>query len=343
MNSKRTDRYTYTPLPEPIPITDQNWPEGALPIVSTRTMAYLHQDYIRDCIEGILMQKTTFPVQVLIHDDASTDGTQTIIKEYQQKYPNLIKVYFQKENSYRQDGQTKTAMRREFFSWIKGKYIALCEGDDYWTDPFKLQKQVDFLERYEDVILTYGNAKIQDLSGSYHKKDFYLKSFKSQKISKDAVFGLGVPTLTMMYRNIVEFPKELKLTKSGDQFMRLYLSTFGDFYNHGEVFGVHRKHDKGVSRVSNKLEWNLNTVNGLKMFMKYMNNSQKRHIKEKISEHSIYSFYLAIYEKKIKSSFLILMGLIGSPQFYTRKSLGIFRHLGTQTILKKNYKVFDIF
>jgi len=122
------NKYIFTPLPEPIPITEQNWPDGILPLVHTRTMTFNHENYIRDCIEGILMQKTTFPVQVLIHDDASTDKTADIVKEYELKYPRLIKAYYQKENSYTKPD--KLERRKEFESWRIGKYEAICEGDD---------------------------------------------------------------------------------------------------------------------------------------------------------------------------------------------------------------------
>lgn len=143
----------YTPLEEPIPITEHKWPEGTKPLVTTRTMAYEEEDYIRACIEGILMQKTTFPVQVMIHDDASTDKTAEIIREYECLYPHLITAYYQSTNSH--TSPKKAELRGPFISKIAGKYIALCEGDDYWTDPLKLQKQVDFLEANPDYGLVH--------------------------------------------------------------------------------------------------------------------------------------------------------------------------------------------
>lgn len=88
-----------------------------------------------------MQQKTNFPIEVLIHDDASTDGTQDIIREYEKKYPNIVKPIYQKENQYSKGVKVSLVYN---YSRARGKYIALCEGDDYWTDPYKLQKQVDF-------------------------------------------------------------------------------------------------------------------------------------------------------------------------------------------------------
>lgn len=153
-------KFHYTPLESPVPITEQCWPDGTLPLVYARINAYMHEKFIRKCIEGILMQKTTFPVIVLIHDDASTDSTPDIIREYESKFPNLIKAYYQKENSYSQKNfRDRWVMIAPFEKWFVGKYEAKCEGDDYWMDPLKLQKQITILEQNPDVSLCVGGYK----------------------------------------------------------------------------------------------------------------------------------------------------------------------------------------
>lgn len=115
--------------------------------VSIICNAYNHEKYIRKTLEGFVCQKTTFPIEVLIHDDASTDATAQIIREYEEKYPDIIKPIYQTVNQYR-----RVDITREFqIPRERGKYIAMCEGDDYWTDPYKLQKQFDALEAHPDV------------------------------------------------------------------------------------------------------------------------------------------------------------------------------------------------
>ncbi len=206
----KENKYDYTPLPEPVPITEQVWPEGTVPLLHTRTMTYMHENYIRECIEGILMQKTTFPVKVLIHDDASTDKTAEIVKEYEKKYPQLIKAYYQKINSY--SNQDRRLMRAEFSSWRIGKYEAICEGDDYWTDPLKLQKQVDFLEKNPNygVVFTDADHLIED-KGLIIKN--YDKTYRRYIPNGDVInilINKGNPyrTCTSLYRSI--FIKEFK-------------------------------------------------------------------------------------------------------------------------------------
>ena len=121
----------------------QNW-NGEIPLVSISCITYNHEPYIVQALNGFLMQKTTFPFEVLIHDDASTDGTTEIIKGYAQKYPEIIKPLYEEENQWIK-GRRGSA---EFnFPRARGKYIAFCEGDDYWIDENKLQMQVDFLEK----------------------------------------------------------------------------------------------------------------------------------------------------------------------------------------------------
>lgn len=118
--------------------------------VSIICNVYNHELYIRDTLEGFVTQSTNFPFEVLIHDDASTDGSAEIIREYERKYPNIIKPVYQTENQYSQGrGITRTFQLPR----AKGKYIAMCEGDDYWTDPLKLQKQYDFMEANPEYAL----------------------------------------------------------------------------------------------------------------------------------------------------------------------------------------------
>ena len=122
------------------------------PLLSIMCITYNHANYIRETINGFLIQKTKFPVEIIIHDDASQDGTQNIIKEYEALYPNIIKPIYQTENQY---SKKIDIVKQYILPKIKGVYIAYCEGDDYWTDPLKLQKQVDFLEQNDEYGLVY--------------------------------------------------------------------------------------------------------------------------------------------------------------------------------------------
>src|SRR5690554_5301571 len=115
-----------------------------IPLVSVWMITYNHEQYIKQAIEGVLMQQTTFRIELVIGEDCSTDNTANIIREYEQKNPGLIKARYNNQNIGMIPNMIKTLEE------CNGKYIALCEGDDFWTDPFKLQKQVDFLETHLD-------------------------------------------------------------------------------------------------------------------------------------------------------------------------------------------------
>lgn len=147
------------------------------PLVSISCITYNHAPYIRDCLEGFLMQKTDFPFEILIHDDASTDGTADIIREYQKKYPDIIKPILREKNLYSQG----VRMMNQFnYERAKGKYIAFCEGDDYWNDSNKLQIQYDFMESHEDCALCYHGMYILN-----HLKKFYIReNFPNKSILK---------------------------------------------------------------------------------------------------------------------------------------------------------------
>ncbi len=143
-----------------------------IPLVSIMCITFNHKDFIKKTLDGFLIQETSFPVEIIVHDDASTDGTAEIIKKYEDKYPHLIKPIYQTVNQYSRN----VDFVKEFISpRIKGKYIAYCEGDDYWTDPLKLQKQVSFLEQNLDYGLVYTDIDRIDENGNIIDKN-YLKN-----------------------------------------------------------------------------------------------------------------------------------------------------------------------
>ena len=156
--------------------------------VSINCTTYNQEMYIAEAIESFLMQKTTFSYEILIHDDASTDNTREIIKKYEEKYPDIIKPIYQSENKYSKGVKVGYEYN---FKRARGKYIALCEGDDYWTDPYKLQKQVDYMEANPDCTLCMHSVDL--INGKNQKKIGMVRPYKSNTISsvEDIIIGGG--------------------------------------------------------------------------------------------------------------------------------------------------------
>lgn len=123
-------------------------------MVSVECTSYNHGDFIAEALDSMLMQRTNFAYEILIHDDASTDNTAEIIKQYEEKYPDIIKPIYQTENQYSQG----VLVEKFNLDRAQGKYMAICEGDDYWTDPYKLQKQVDYMEAHPECSMCVHSA-----------------------------------------------------------------------------------------------------------------------------------------------------------------------------------------
>lgn len=164
-------------------------------LVSISCLTYNQERYIKDSIEGFLMQKTTFPFEIIIHDDASTDNTTNIIREYALKYPEIIFPIFQNENQY---SKGINPGYEYVIPKCKGKYIAVCEGDDYWTDPYKLQRQVDFLENNPDYGLVHTDVdKYFEKSNSTIKSNFkHYKVKHTEPVSVDDIISYRHPFVT---------------------------------------------------------------------------------------------------------------------------------------------------
>ncbi|SFF60242.1 Glycosyltransferase involved in cell wall bisynthesis [Salegentibacter agarivorans] len=186
--------------------------------VSICCLTYNHEHYIEECLKGFLMQQTNFSFEILIHDDASTDNTLEIITNYEKKHPELFRVVKQNVNQFSQGIQP---FFKFLFPIANGKYIAYCEGDDFWTDPLKLQKQVDFMERNEHIQICSTNYNI--LRGNRLIKS--LRKTKLQIFSQyDLILKNRTGTLTGLIRNNFKIPNYLSEAAIGDLSLLLFLT-----------------------------------------------------------------------------------------------------------------------
>lgn len=213
-------------------------------IVSICCITYNHEKYIRQAIDSFLMQKTNFKYEIIIHDDASTDNTADIIREYEKKYPDIIKPIYQTENQYSKGKKPSYITIKE----ARGKYIAFCEGDDYWCDENKLQIQVDYMEKNPECSFCFHNAKIYDMKIEDFTKNFLPQSKEQIKyIKNNGIYNLAeiarldaIPTASYFFRNNHEYPDWYNSAIAGDLCMQLINSYYGYAYYIDKVMSVYR-------------------------------------------------------------------------------------------------------
>ena len=234
------------------------------PLASISCATYNQAPYLRQCLDNLLAQKTNFPFEIIIHDDASTDGTKEIIEAYALKYPDSIFPYYQNENQYSKG--VRGLQSRYNYPRCRGRYIAICEGDDYWPDPQKLQRQVDFLESHEDYVLTFHGFSVVDEKNQIIEVSPLPKRYQRDANRDDLILGkLLTMTVTLCFRNVIEdFPPEKYKVTNGDTFLISMLGHYGKGRWMGDEIGnaMYRSHPGGVWSMVNsddKLPIRLNT------------------------------------------------------------------------------------
>jgi glycosyltransferase involved in cell wall biosynthesis len=224
--------------------------EQIKPKVSICCIAYNHQDFIRKTLDGFMMQETDFTLEVLIHDDASTDQTAAIIREYELKYPDIFKPIYQRENQWSKGVKDNFLLN---FRRAKGKYIALCEGDDYWTDPKKLQRQVDFLDKHEDYVLVAENGLVlnTETNTSYNFNDM-----DECDISINQLLGKRkFPTASVMFRTACVGAEYEGLKYSSDVILWCFLARKGKIRYLPNVSSVYTRGLHGIVLSSRNMKW----------------------------------------------------------------------------------------
>ncbi|GFD97182.1 hypothetical protein KUL156_38410 [Alteromonas sp. KUL156] len=217
------------------------------PKVSICCLTYNHGHFIEKTLKGFLLQRTDFPFEILIHDDASDDNTSDIIKQYQEKYPRLIKPILQTENQF---SRGKRMMNTEFnYSRALGQYICVCDGDDFWVDPKKLQIQADFLDANPGVVLSTHDAYMIDVKGNKIKESHLPQHLHRDASGEELVKGevWSLPLNWMFRKQPPEAIPERNMVLNGDTFFLSYLGLRGSSHHHFDIEpSAYRRHSGGV-------------------------------------------------------------------------------------------------
>lgn len=218
--------------------------KNTTPLLSIICITYNHERYISDALESFLMQQTSFPFEIIIHDDASTDGTADIIKNYEKKYPDLIRAIYQSENQYSQG----VIIEEQLHRMARGKYIAVCEGDDYWVDTHKLQKQVDFMTAHPECSISFHKVLFK-YENAEEKNHIFPEMIGNKVFQEQEFFGRYISaTCSIVFLNkyIDELFKLAKKIGSGDVAISYFFATKGNVGFMDELMGVYRLHDQSV-------------------------------------------------------------------------------------------------
>ncbi len=314
----------------------KNWESRKKVLLSCCCITYNHEKFISQAIEGMLKQETDFPFEIIIHDDASTDGTVEIIKKYADKYPHIIRTILQKENQY---SQKKNIMAIPI-NKARGQYIASLEGDDYWIDPLKLQKQVDFLEKNSEYVCCYHNSMV--INGNNEViSDTLIGGPKDYSKSEMLASNTDITTHSVVFKNIIVYPDDLKEIPFGDM-ARWHLMGFHGKAKYLEDVGkaAYRIHEGGVwSRLDNLSQFKKTILSKLML----RDNLTKHHLSTKDIDDNI-NHYIArtLTESLTKKEFLmyrkVVQNILRNKELSTSKLIILhLQMLGTRIFRKIKY------
>jgi glycosyltransferase involved in cell wall biosynthesis len=212
-------------------------------VVSVIIVTYQHERFVGQAIESVLSQRTDFPIEILISEDLSPDRTREIVTDFQRRHPEIIRLFLSERN------QNDNAVIARAWSAARGRYIAMLDGDDYWTDPRKLQKQVQFLEQHPDVFVCGHAVSVVDEEGHERTRPRELEIREDRYLSpEDLAAGDSFPILSTVFRNNGRLPPDAAFNAAfnADAFMLAFFANFGGGYVSHKVMGAYREHPGGV-------------------------------------------------------------------------------------------------
>lgn len=276
------------------------------PLVSVVVPTYQHAAYIEQCIQGILMQETTFPVEVLIGEDESTDGTREICQRLAEEHPERIRLFLRnrKDVLYIMGRPTGRANFLALLSEARGKYIALCEGDDHWTDPLKLQEQVEALEADPAAVACFTNAWNQRGAERTEYLDGRYTKIPGPRVEQhELVNAQGLPTCTFVCRadQLFPLPELLRRTPTADTIMYTHLSNFGHFIYLPQITAVRHMHPGGILSLTSIANRRLVTLRSLPYMDQVSHGKQHRVLaaRELYEAHAGWAQCLSDYEPEL--------------------------------------------
>lgn len=266
---------------------------SAIPTVSVCCITYNHAKFIGQALESFLNQNTSFSYEILVYDDASNDGTRDILKEYELKYPQIIRVFYSSENQYSQG--VRLLNLRYNLPRARGKYIATCDGDDFWTDPLKLQKQVDFLESNPEVVMCFhGFDRLENDKSTDSKLYNHLHHSPFTIFEQKEFLQLHVQFLTIMFRQNVKFPM-ISSEINGDVFVLTHLSEVGKCAYLNFNGAVYRYHQNGVFRKMSRIGQINSSIKTRKIISDQVKPRTRKFLYKRIS-----SFYKSLFKESVR-------------------------------------------
>lgn len=285
----------------------KNWAKDAPILLSICCITYNQKEYIEQCIDSFLLQDTNFPFEIIIHDDASIDGTIKVLQEYERSYPNIISVLYEEENQYSKG--VRGIFVKFVFPHAKGKYIALCEGDDYWIDENKIQRQVDYLNKNNRCSLLAENTIVKN---SIKQSEYLFSETESKEYTlNEILMKRKFATSSVLFRkkSIDKFLPDLKI--SNDTIIFACCATTGVVVYQPNISSVYRRGMQGVTENTDKYQWAKQNEEWTKQIYSlfYPDVLKKKNLNYNLFKSFTVAFLDAIKKKHYKIIWIILLKL----------------------------------